>query len=64
MLVEVGKTYVNRAGDICKVLSRTDPPSLVGWDGFYSYFPIENGKENMEQSLLMIAAAILKSVKC
>jgi hypothetical protein len=56
MLVEVGKTYVNRAGNICKVLSRTDPfsqaiPAIhVGFDTYYSYFPLEDGREKRETS--------------
>ena len=50
MLVEVGKTYVNQAGSICKVVSRTDPPSCIGWGTFYSYFPLEDGKENREEA--------------
>jgi hypothetical protein len=47
MIVEVGKTYVNRAGSICKVLSRTDHPSV---NDYYSYFPLENGREVREQA--------------
>ena len=50
MIIEVGKTYVNQAGSICRVVSRTDPPSLVGWGTFYSYFPLEDDKENREKS--------------
>ncbi len=45
MLVEVGKTYVNRAGYICKVLSRTDE-----FYSFFSYFPLKDGKENREKA--------------
>jgi len=51
MLIEVGKTYVNRVGNICKVVSRTDHPSMqMGSDTFYSYFPLEDGKENRERA--------------
>jgi hypothetical protein len=48
MIVEVGKTYINRAGSICKVVGRTDLP--LRQDSFYSYFPLKDGKENREQS--------------
>ena len=50
MIIEVGKTYVNRAGSLCKVLSRTDPSWQVGVDTYYSYFPLENGREVREQA--------------
>ena len=50
MLIEVGKTYVNRVGNICKVVSRTDPSIQRGSDTFYSYFPLEDGKENRERA--------------
>lgn len=50
MLVEVGKTYMNRAGSICKVLSRTDPSLHIGSDTYYSYFPLEDGREKREKS--------------
>jgi hypothetical protein len=50
MIIEVGKTYLNQAGSVCRVASRTDPPSLAGLGTFYSYFPLEDGKENREKS--------------
>lgn len=50
MLVEVGKTYINRAGHICKVVCRTDSSVTFGTDSYYSYFPLEDGKENREKS--------------
>lgn len=50
MLIEVGKTYINRAGSICKVLSRTDPSLQIGSDSYFSYFPLEDGREAREQS--------------
>lgn len=50
MLIEVGKTYINRAGSVCKVLSRTNPSWQVGVDTYYSYFPLENGREVREQA--------------
>jgi len=50
MIIEVGKTYINRAGSLCKVLSRTDPSVSNGFVAYYSYFPLENGREVREQA--------------
>lgn len=50
MLIEVGKTYINRAGSVCKVLSRTDPSLHVGADTYFSYFPLIDGREKRETS--------------
>lgn len=48
MLIEVGKTYINRDGYVCKVVCRTDEPLCIGVCSYYSYFPLENGRENRE----------------
>ena len=45
MLIEVGKTYINRAGSICRVVSYDR-----SFDSYYCYFPLEDGKENREKS--------------
>ena len=50
MLIEVGKTYVNQAGNICKVVCRIDRSEHVGVTPYFSYFPLEDGKENREHS--------------
>jgi hypothetical protein len=50
MLVELGKTYLNRAGSICKVVAHTAQSITFGNDEFFAYFPIEGGKENRERA--------------
>jgi hypothetical protein len=50
MLIEVGKTYVNQAGNMCKVVCRIDRSEHVGVTPYFSYFPLEDGKENREHS--------------
>ena len=56
MIIEVGKIYVNRAGDLCKVVSSTYTDGRlcvsIGMDTYYSYFLLENGRENREVSFL------------
>lgn len=50
MLIETGKTYLNRAGSICKVVRHTRGSIVFGNDEHFTYFPIENGKENRERA--------------
>ena len=50
MLIEVGKTYLDRTGSICKVVSYTRGYIVYGTDEYFTYFPIEDGKENRERA--------------
>lgn len=50
MLVEVGKTYLDRTGSICKVVCHTRGSIVYGTDEYFTYFPIEGGKENRERA--------------
>lgn len=50
MIVELGKTYLDRTGSICKVVAHTAPSIIRGTDEFFTYFPVEGGKENRERA--------------
>lgn len=50
MIIELGKTYLDRTGSICKVVEHTIESITRGTDEFFTYFPIENGKENRSRA--------------
>lgn len=50
MIIETGKTYLDRTGSICKVVCHTLSSIVFGNDEYFTYFPIENGKENRERA--------------